>query len=236
MDGLHHQCQHRIEELACFLGISVGEQLHRPLEVGEEDGDLLALAFEGRPRVEDLLGEMLRGICPRRSEAGCGRSRNRLPALEAKLRAGRQGALTLGACEREICSALQTKLSVRRVFVLATWKIHESCPNRPRHLRVSRVQKCFMALRADDIHVACNEDTSFELSHSASTSSSTPCAEMLTGSAPKRHSPCLASAVERCFRLLPRDLGWSALSTLLEAQMITWKTAVSLVARGGTTA
>src|SRR5215813_6920288 len=58
---------------------------------------------------------------------------------------------------------------------------------------------------------------------------------MLTGSAPKRHSACLASAVERCFRLLPRDLRWSALSTLLEAQMITGKTAVSLVARGGTT-
>src|SRR5215813_10678204 len=57
---------------------------------------------------------------------------------------------------------------------------------------------------------------------------------MLTGSAPKRHSACLASAVERCFRLLPRDLRWSALSTPLEAQMITGKTAVSLVARGGT--
>jgi hypothetical protein len=58
---------------------------------------------------------------------------------------------------------------------------------------------------------------------------------MLTGSAPKRHSACLASAVERCFRLLPRDLRWSALSTLLEAQMITGRTAVSLMARGGTT-
>ena len=38
-----------------------------------------------------------------------------------------------------------------------------------------------------------------------------------------------------CFRLLPRDLRWSALSTRLEAQMITGKIAVSLVARGGTT-
>src|SRR5262245_51539967 len=58
---------------------------------------------------------------------------------------------------------------------------------------------------------------------------------MLTGSAPNRHSACLASAVDRCFILLPRDLRWSALFTLLEAQMITGKTAVSLVARGGTT-
>jgi hypothetical protein len=47
MDCLYHQCQHRIEKLACFLGISVGEQLHRTLKVGEEHGDLLALPFEG---------------------------------------------------------------------------------------------------------------------------------------------------------------------------------------------
>src|SRR5215470_16237931 len=68
MDGLHHQCQHRIEELACFLGISVGEQLHRPLEVGEENGDLLALAFESRLGGENLLSEMLRGVGFRRRE------------------------------------------------------------------------------------------------------------------------------------------------------------------------
>src|SRR5262245_15470470 len=146
MDGLHHQCKDWIDELACFLGISVGAQLHRPLEVGEENAHLLALAFESRLEGENLLGEMLKGICLRRSEAGCGRSRNRLPALEAKLRAGRQGALTLGACERKICSALQTKLSVRRVSVLATRTLHESCPTRPRHLRVRRVQKCLLDL------------------------------------------------------------------------------------------
>jgi len=56
MDCLHHQCQQRIQKLACFLGISVGEQLHRPLEVCEENGDLLALAFESRLGSEDLLG------------------------------------------------------------------------------------------------------------------------------------------------------------------------------------
>ena len=49
MHGLHHPLEHGIEELARLLGIAVGEQLHRALEVGEEHGDLLALAFEGAP-------------------------------------------------------------------------------------------------------------------------------------------------------------------------------------------
>ena len=59
VDGLHHAFEHGVEQLARLLGIAVGEQLHRALEVGEEHGDLLALAFEGRLRGEDLLGEVL---------------------------------------------------------------------------------------------------------------------------------------------------------------------------------
>ena len=49
VDGLHHALEDGIEELARLLGVAVGEQLHRALEVGEEDGDLLALALEGAP-------------------------------------------------------------------------------------------------------------------------------------------------------------------------------------------
>ena len=62
VDGLHHPLEHGVEELAGLLGVAVGEQLHRALEVGEEHGDLLALAFEGALRGEDLLGEVLRGV------------------------------------------------------------------------------------------------------------------------------------------------------------------------------
>ncbi len=47
VDGLHHPLEDRVEELPRLLGITVGEQLHRALEVGEEDRDLLALALEG---------------------------------------------------------------------------------------------------------------------------------------------------------------------------------------------
>jgi hypothetical protein len=46
VDGVHHVLEHGIEELAGILGVALGQQLHRALEIGEEDGDLLALAFE----------------------------------------------------------------------------------------------------------------------------------------------------------------------------------------------
>jgi hypothetical protein len=58
MDGLHHPLEHGVEQLARLLRVPVGEELHRALEVGEEDRDLLALAFERGLRGEDLLCEV----------------------------------------------------------------------------------------------------------------------------------------------------------------------------------
>ena len=60
MDRLHHPLEHWVKEFSCLFGIPVSEQLHRTLEVGEENGDLLALALQGGLGGEDLLGEMLR--------------------------------------------------------------------------------------------------------------------------------------------------------------------------------
>ena len=59
MDGLHHAFEHGIEDLSPLLGVAVGQQLHRPLEVGERHRDLPAFAFEGAPGGEDLLGKVL---------------------------------------------------------------------------------------------------------------------------------------------------------------------------------
>jgi hypothetical protein len=69
VDRLHHAFEHGIEELPRLLGVAVRQQLHRALEVGEEHGDLLALALEGALRGEDLLGEVLRRVGVRRGEA-----------------------------------------------------------------------------------------------------------------------------------------------------------------------
>jgi len=46
MDRLHHLVDYRIEKLPCFLRVSVSKEFHRPLQVGKQNRDLLALAFE----------------------------------------------------------------------------------------------------------------------------------------------------------------------------------------------
>ena len=69
VDRLHHVLEHGVEELARFLWIAIGQQLHRPLQIGEEDGDLLALAFQSRLGGEDFLGEVLGSVGLRRRES-----------------------------------------------------------------------------------------------------------------------------------------------------------------------
>ena len=96
VDGLHHPLEHGVEELARLLGIAVGEQLHRALEVGEEHGDLLALALERALRGEDLLGEVLGGVGLGGGEAA-GLRRERSPARTAELLARRDGDATARA-------------------------------------------------------------------------------------------------------------------------------------------
>jgi hypothetical protein len=72
VDRFHHPLQHGIENLPGLLGIAVGEQLHRALEVGEQDRDLLPFPFECGLRSEDALGEVFRRVILR-----CGESRAR---------------------------------------------------------------------------------------------------------------------------------------------------------------
>ena len=62
MHGLDHQVEDRVEDLTRVLGVESREQLHRPSDVREEDRHLLALALDGRSRLEDLLDEMPRRV------------------------------------------------------------------------------------------------------------------------------------------------------------------------------
>jgi hypothetical protein len=59
----HHALEDGVEELTGFLGVAVGQQLHRALEIGEQHGDLLALAFKGGFGCQDFLGEMGWCVC-----------------------------------------------------------------------------------------------------------------------------------------------------------------------------
>jgi hypothetical protein len=62
VDRLHHPLEDRVEELPRVLGVTVGEQLHRALQIGEQHGDLLALALQRALRRKDLLREVLGGV------------------------------------------------------------------------------------------------------------------------------------------------------------------------------
>ena len=82
VDRLHHAFEDGVKDLSRLLGITVGEEFHRALQVGEEHRDLLALALESGLGSEDLLGEMLRRVGLGRREARLG-SRPRCDGLPA---------------------------------------------------------------------------------------------------------------------------------------------------------
>src|SRR5262249_2508121 len=116
VDRLHHVLEDWVQELPRLLGVAVGEELHRALEVGEQHRDLLALALEGALRGEDLLGEMPGGVELRRREARLGGVRERRPALAAELVAGRVGRAAGRASRGERGAALAAELRASRIL------------------------------------------------------------------------------------------------------------------------
>ncbi len=129
VDGLHHQLEDRVENLARLLRIPVGQQLHRALEVGEEDGDLLALALKRGLGGEDLLGQMLWRVGLRRDEA---RRRaggaHRRGALEAEPRPGGELRPAARAPESKRRRALQAEPRPWRILLLASGTLHADPP------------------------------------------------------------------------------------------------------------
>jgi hypothetical protein len=63
--GLDHPLQDRVQQLSGLLGVAVGQQFHGPLQVREQHGDLLALAFEGSFGGQDFLSKVARGVAQR---------------------------------------------------------------------------------------------------------------------------------------------------------------------------
>jgi hypothetical protein len=127
VDRLHHPLEDRVEQPARLFRIAVGQQLQRALQVGEQDGDLLALAFEGALRGEDPLGEVPGGI-GLGGRRGCLRrgwpSRQRLAALAAELLAERVRRSTGGTAGLKPCSALPAELLPRGILLLAARTLH----------------------------------------------------------------------------------------------------------------
>jgi class 3 adenylate cyclase len=62
MDALRQDLEETVENAVPLLGVDLLGQLQRALHVGEEHGHLLSLALERGLRLEDLVGEVLRGV------------------------------------------------------------------------------------------------------------------------------------------------------------------------------
>ena len=71
MDGCHHAFQYRVEQVPSLLRVSVGKHLHGAFKVGEEDGDLLALALQSTLRGQNVLGQGNQG-CSSEVHEGAG--------------------------------------------------------------------------------------------------------------------------------------------------------------------
>jgi hypothetical protein len=123
VDGVHHVFEERVEQLLRLLGIAVGEQLHRALEIREEHGDVLALAVPGRAAGVGEEARQLRGR-GRRSGHAAGRApatahRVSGPAPAAAGHGPGRGRATSGRSESR--AALGTEARVRRRLALAAW-------------------------------------------------------------------------------------------------------------------
>jgi hypothetical protein len=128
VDGFHHPLEHWIEELPGLLGVSVGEELHGALEVGEEDSDLLALALEGGLRGENPFGQVFRRINLWRGEPRLGVIANgeRRCALPAELVARRIGRATGRTDRRKRSGTLAAELHASGILSLAPGTAHQS--------------------------------------------------------------------------------------------------------------
>src|SRR5205085_10888698 len=114
--------------LAGLLGVAVGQQLHRALHVGEEDGHLLAFALEGLLGRQGPLGQVAGRVALGRGESRL-RRRCGLAALVAEPGAGGKARAALVTGRRERRAALETELRLQRIVVPAPETLHARLPN-----------------------------------------------------------------------------------------------------------
>jgi hypothetical protein len=123
MNAVRKDLEEAVEDLVPLLRVELLGQLHRPLHVGEEDRHLLSLTLEGGLRLQDLIGEVLRGV-------GARRARRRRPfddsrtALEAELRGGRQLGPAAGAARGEGGAAFEAELRSLGALATAARAVH----------------------------------------------------------------------------------------------------------------
>jgi hypothetical protein len=73
--GVHHVVQGRVQKPLRRFGVKALDQFGGIFNVGEQDSDLLALAFEVSTGLQDFLDQMLRGVGKRLPFLVAGRCR-----------------------------------------------------------------------------------------------------------------------------------------------------------------
>jgi hypothetical protein len=111
VNALGEDREEAIHDPVPLFGIHLLAEIHRALHVGEEYGDLFALAFEGATRGEDLLGQMVRRV--RAGVALCCRLASLEPLYD------RRSALVTELCRGE-------KFRPAGVFVLSSASVTRS--------------------------------------------------------------------------------------------------------------
>jgi hypothetical protein len=132
MHRRHQALEHRVEELAGVFVITVGQQLQRAFEIGEQHRHLLALAFKGRFGLEDPLGKVGRGVAQRCMRAwgqkwGGRGSRlwgKRGPTFATELRLWLIHKPALGTRHPEGSTAFVTKLQAFRILKATARAVH----------------------------------------------------------------------------------------------------------------
>src|SRR5262245_17967966 len=125
VDCLDHAVNHRLEEFLRILGIKVGKQFHRAIDVSEQHGDLLALTLECYPRGQNLVGEVLGGIVLGRGEASIVRRRLQgMATFRAELGCGRHPASAISTSSPQRSCTLLAELRLSSVFVVAFRTLH----------------------------------------------------------------------------------------------------------------
>ena len=83
MHGIHHDADRAVEDAARFFRVGAFDDRERALDVGEQHRDVLALARQSRPGIEDALGEVA-AACRRRAA----RAERRLPLWRRRVEPG----------------------------------------------------------------------------------------------------------------------------------------------------
>ena len=130
VDGLHHPFEYGVENLARLLG-NYGEQLHRALEVGEEDRDLLALPREGGLGSEDLLGKVLGSVRLWAGEATSWLGSEPGTAGPAELLARRDRGAAIRASRFEPGATVLAEARGRVVLSLTPGTLHAGASKQP---------------------------------------------------------------------------------------------------------